>query len=272
VSKGNWTVLAAGAHPDDIEFGMAGTLLLLKQAGAQIHMWNLADGSCGTADKEPTDIVRQRLEEAQASATLAGAILHPAIAGDLGLFYEPGLLAKAAAIFRRVKPDILLLPSPQDYMEDHQNACRLLTGAAFVRGMRNFRTEPESRPVEGEVVLYHALPHGLRDGLRRLVRPGQYVDVRPVLPQKRAMLACHKSQKEWLDVSQGMDAYLNDMETMARQVGKLSGRFEAAEGWRRHNHLGYAAKESDPLSEILGSQCWVDLEYEKELNSWRDLA
>ena len=36
-------VLAAAAHPDDIEFMMAGTLLLLKRAGAEIHMWNLAN-------------------------------------------------------------------------------------------------------------------------------------------------------------------------------------------------------------------------------------
>jgi len=42
-------VLAASAHPDDIEFMMAGTLLLLKEAGAEIHMWNLANGHCGTA-------------------------------------------------------------------------------------------------------------------------------------------------------------------------------------------------------------------------------
>lgn len=31
-------VLAAAAHPDDIEFMMAGTLLRLKDAGAQIHL------------------------------------------------------------------------------------------------------------------------------------------------------------------------------------------------------------------------------------------
>mgnify|MGYP000867140096 CR=1 FL=1 len=41
-------VLAAVAHPDDIEFMMAGTLFLLKQAGAEIHLWNLANGCCGS--------------------------------------------------------------------------------------------------------------------------------------------------------------------------------------------------------------------------------
>ena len=39
---------AIGAHPDDIEFYMAGTLLLLKQAGCEIHYMNLASGNCGS--------------------------------------------------------------------------------------------------------------------------------------------------------------------------------------------------------------------------------
>ena len=42
-------VLAIAAHPDDIEFGMGGTLLLLGQAGCEIHYLNIADGSGGSA-------------------------------------------------------------------------------------------------------------------------------------------------------------------------------------------------------------------------------
>ena len=41
--------IAIGAHPDDVEFYMAGTLLLLKQAGYEIHYLNLASGNCGSA-------------------------------------------------------------------------------------------------------------------------------------------------------------------------------------------------------------------------------
>ena len=43
------TVLAFGCHPDDIEFMMAGTLLLLKDLGVELHYINIANGSCGTA-------------------------------------------------------------------------------------------------------------------------------------------------------------------------------------------------------------------------------
>ncbi len=258
-------VLAAVAHPDDIEFMMAGTLLRLKQAGAEIHMWNLANGCCGTATHGRDEIVRLRRAEAQAAADVIGATLHPPLADDIAIFYEPGILARAAAIVRRINPGIVLTHSPQDYMEDHQNVCRLLVTGTFTRGMRNFTTSPEAPPVSGPAAVYHALPHGLRDGLRRLVRPGQYVNITPVLAQKSEMLARHKSQKEWLDVSQGMDAYLKEMEAMSAQVGKMSKRFEYAEGWRRHSHLGFGPANFDPLGEILGAACWTDPAYEQAL-------
>jgi N-acetylglucosamine malate deacetylase 1 len=116
-------------------------------------------------------------------------------------------------------------------------------------------------------VLYHGMPHGLRDGLRHLVQPGQYVNVESVLATKREMLSQHATQKDWLDFSQGMGSYVQEMETMARQVGRmcLSGRFEYAEGWRRHSHLGFAAADGDPLSQLLGPLCWVDPAYEQAL-------
>jgi LmbE family N-acetylglucosaminyl deacetylase len=257
--------MAIGAHPDDIEFTMAGTLLLLKQAGMDIHMWNLANGNCGTAVHAREEIARLRSAEVQASARVAGATIHPPIADDLAIFYEPSLLAQVAAVLREVKPAILLIPSPQDYMEDHANTCRLAVTGAFARGMRNFATQPPVLPWSGDVVLYHAMPHGLRDGLRRRIRPGLFVNVGAVLAIKRDMLSQHHTQKEWLDVSQGMDSYLSEMENMARQVGAMSQRFEFAEGWRRHSHLGFATADADPLRDTLGDACWVDPVYEQSL-------
>ena len=259
------TALAVGAHPDDIEFMMAGTLLLLKQAGVAVHMWNLANGNCGTATHSREDILRLRWAEAQASARHIGAVMHPPLVDDIAIYYEPEILARVAAVVREIKPDILLVPSPQDYMEDHQNTCRLLVTAAFVRGMSGFATTPPVAPWDGALTLYHACPYGLRDGLRQVVRPGQYVDISSVMAAKTAMLGEHKTQKEWLDVSQGLNAYLTTMEIMSRQVGELSGWFPFAEGWRRHLHLGFAPDERDPLCDLLGKRCWVDAEYEQSL-------
>jgi LmbE family N-acetylglucosaminyl deacetylase len=257
--------MAVGAHPDDIEFMMAGTLLLLKEAGTEIHMWNLANGCLGTAVHEREEIIRLRWEEAHESAREAGATLHPPLVDDLAIVYEPALIARVTAVVRAVKPDILLTHSPQDYMEDHSNTCRLVVTAAFARGMRNYETDPPVEPWDGATVLYHAMPHGLRDALCGLVRPGQYVDIESVMDIKRAMLARHRTQGEWLDASQGVGSYLDEMEAMSRKVGEMSGRFTFAEGWRRHSHFGFSPSESDPLAETLGEACWVDPLYEEEL-------
>ncbi len=258
-------MLAVAAHPDDIEFMMAGTLLRLRAVGARLHMWNIANGCCGTAALDKEEISRIRAREARGSARLVGAQWHPPLVDDAFVFYEPSLLARAAALVRTIKPAVLLLPSPDDYMEDHQNAARVMVTAAFVRGMRNFPCQPSAAPWDGELTLYHALPHGLRDGLRRLIRPGQYVDVAPVLDGKKEMLSCHRSQREWLEVSQGMDSYLAEMEGMSAEVGRMSGRFAHAEGWRRHSHLGFGRIDDDPLSTLLGDACWVDPSYEEKL-------
>jgi LmbE family N-acetylglucosaminyl deacetylase len=117
------------------------------------------------------------------------------------------------------------------------------------------------------VTLYHALPYGLHGPLRERVRPGQFVDVSPVMKEKTAMLACHRSQKEWLDKSQGVGSYVASMEEFTGEVGKMSGRFAFAEGWRRRSHLGFCGPTDDPLSEALGDQCLVDPAYEAGLET-----
>lgn len=147
-----------------------------------------------------------------------------------------------------------LTQSPQDYMEDHQNTLRLVVTGAFTRGMKNFPTEPQVAPYEKPVALYHALPHGLNDALRQPVVPHFFTGIGGVLSRKRAMLARHASQKDWLDQTQGMDAYLDEMERMSREVGRMSGTFEYAEGWRRHSHLGFGPEDFDPLRRILNGE------------------
>jgi LmbE family N-acetylglucosaminyl deacetylase len=83
--------------------------------------------------------------------------------------------------------------------------------------------------------------------LREPVTAGIYIDVTAEIAKKSQMLSCHKSQKEWLDVSQGMDSYLTTMAEQCQAIGQMSGRFDYAEGWRRHLHLGFCDADADPL-------------------------
>src|SRR5690349_15249729 len=214
---------AVAAHPDDIEFVMAGTLILLGEAGYELHYMNIANGCCGSEEHSAANTARIREREAMAAADSIGAEFHSSLVNDLEIFYNHDTLTRLAAVMREVAPEILLVHSPADYMEDHMNACRLALTAAFARGMPNYPTVPERAPVAQAVTVYHAQPHGNRDEFGQLVRPGLFVDVAPVMERKTAMLACHQSQKEWLDVSQGFDSYLDTMKELMREVGRLSG-------------------------------------------------
>jgi LmbE family N-acetylglucosaminyl deacetylase len=245
------SVLAIAAHPDDIEFVMAGTMLLLRQRGWELHYFNLADGRCGSEQWGPDETAAIRAEEARAAATALGAVWYPPIGRDLELAYDTESLQRVAAVVRQVQPAIVLTHSPVDYMVDHEVACRLAVTATFARGMRNFSSLPPREPSSGEVAVYHAQPHGNRAPLRELVHPELYVDVEPVLDRKLELLGLHQSQQGWLEVSQGMSSYQESMREQMRQVGSLSGRYRFAEGWRRHLELGFSRPDFDPLRQAL---------------------
>jgi N-acetylglucosamine malate deacetylase 1 len=243
--------MAIVAHPDDIEFMMAGTLLLLGKAGYELHYLNIANGCCGTNQFDRETIVAMRRQEAMAAATVLGARYHESLTNDLEIFYDHATLRHVASAIRKVGPEILLVHSPHDYMEDHVNACRLAVTAAFARGMPNYPVDPPQAAVGKDVTVYHAQPHGNRDDLRQLVMPDFYVDIESVIETKSKALACHQSQKKWLDESQGMDSYLQFMQTLAENLGRMSGKVRFAEGWRRHNHLGFCAESADPLGDAI---------------------
>jgi LmbE family N-acetylglucosaminyl deacetylase len=245
-------VLAIAAHPDDVEFMMAGTLLLLRDRGYRLHMINIADGCCGSTRTDAATTARIRWEEAKEAAGVLEAVIYPPLCRDLEIFYQLPLLRKLTAVVRRVRPTIVLTHSPEDYMEDHTNTCRLAVTATFSRGIPNFESDPPTEPWYEAVTVYHAMPHGLSDSLGRPIIPTHYVDISGVLEKKRRALACHRSQRDWLDDSQGMDNYLETMVTMAAEMGRRSGTFSYAEGWRKHLHWGFCSAADDPLRETLG--------------------
>ena len=51
------------------------------------------------------------------------------------------------------------------------------------------------------------------------------------------------------------------------EVGRMSGEFQHAEGWRRHSHLGFSQGDHDPLAEALGPHYRINQAYEDALNA-----
>ena len=97
------------------------------------------------------------------------------------------------------------------------------------------------------MTIYHASPHGLRDGLRRRIQPGAFVETTERARAQDGGARVPRSQDGFLDATQGMNSYLRTMDDLSREVGTLSGRFRHAEGWRRHLHWGFCGEDDDPL-------------------------
>jgi LmbE family N-acetylglucosaminyl deacetylase len=147
---------------------------------------------------------------------------------------------------------VVLTHALEDYLEDHMITARLAVTATFARGVPNYRSIPQRAPIAESCVLYHAMPHGQRTPRRVPVRPEIFIDTASMHAEKRAALACHASQKEWLDATQGMDSYLATMDDFSRALGRQTEKFAHAEGWTRHLHYGFGAEEDDPLRAVLG--------------------
>jgi len=259
-------VLAVSAHPDDIAIDMAGTLILLRERGYEIHCVSIANGSCGSnsLDTEQISILRDR--EEKCACDKIGAIHHPGFVNDYEVIYSFPLLQKMSSLIRKVAPDIILTQNISDYMFDHSNTAQITITAAFTKAHKNFPADPPFEPFQKDIVVYIAQPYGNRDQFRRWVMPEIYVDISSVLKQKKKSLLSHKSQVEEFGKDAGNpNALLDNMEGFCKEVGKWSARYEYAEGWRRHSHLGYSKEEITPLEDVLKDVCFVDEEYEKSL-------
>ena len=239
--------IAIGAHPDDIEFYMAGTLLMLKKAGYEIHYLTVANGNCGSVEYNAAMTRSIRNAEARAAAKILGAHFHPSLTNDLEILYNLDLLRALAAVIREVKPGIVLTHSPQDYMEDHMNTSRLAVSAGV--HARHAELQDGAAPPDGGLRC-DDLSRAAARSLRPVAAAHHSRRVRehdsPVHKTQLKALAAHKSQQNWLDVSQGLNSYLLAWRDMSLAVGRLSKKFKHAEGWRRHLHFGYCGAGGRP--------------------------
>jgi LmbE family N-acetylglucosaminyl deacetylase len=142
-------------------------------------------------------------------------------------------------------------------MEDHTNTSRLSVTAAFARGMPNWPVDPPCNAVNNNVTVYHAQPYGNHDPLGRPVTPTMFVDTTRVIERKVEALALHRSQKQFLDATQGVDSYLQTLRDLDAEVGRMSGAFQYAEGWRKHRHQGFCGEHDDPLRDVLSDNMRV---------------
>ena len=116
-----WRALVVSAHPDDIEFGCAGTVATWTDAGAEVTYCIVTDGSTGTQDRS---LMGERLAEIRRAETEAAAKV-VGVTDIVWLGYRDGyveytldLRKDIARVFRRCRPHRYVVLDPAVTMGD----------------------------------------------------------------------------------------------------------------------------------------------------------
>jgi N-acetylglucosamine malate deacetylase 1 len=173
-------ILAFGAHPDDVELAVSGTLIKAARRGAATAVVTLTRGEMGTRGT-----VEKRAEEfSQASAVMGLSAHRMMTLPDGKLASEEGARLAVIREIRDLRPALVLLPYWEDRHPDHPAASRLIQDAVFLSGLRRVETGQEPhRPSE---LLYYMASWEFE--------PSFIVDISDVMEEKKKAIRCYESQ------------------------------------------------------------------------------
>jgi LmbE family N-acetylglucosaminyl deacetylase len=182
------TLLAVGAHPDDIEFGCGGVLLAEAARGSEVRLCLCSRGEAGSNGSP-----NEREGEARKAAELLGAAIEFLdLGGDCHLELSAPNNLLLARLIRRTRPDILFSPtSGADQHPDHvivSQLCR--NGARLAR-------------YGGLLELRDLRPHSIQHHFEYAITPGAQppddrfklqVDISTQFQRWVDLMECHATQ------------------------------------------------------------------------------
>lgn len=199
-------VLVVVAHPDDIDFGVSGTVAALTAAGSTVHYAIATSGEAGPPeDMDRAELAAIREREQRAAAAAVG-VDDVQFLGMPDGHLEPGLpLRKVISrVIRQIRPDLVITQSPERRWDriyashpDHL-AVAEATMAAVYPDARNPHAHVDLLTDEG------LEPHKVPEvWVPMLEPPDHFVDITDVIDRKAAALSCHVSQVSWITDVEG---------------------------------------------------------------------
>jgi len=114
-SVGREVVLAVGAHPDDVEIGIGGTLLRHVAQGHEVTLLTLTGGELG-------GVAADRAEESRAAAGLLSARLVHAALQDTIVSEGGHTISTIREVVEEIRPTTVYTHTNRDVHQDHRNA------------------------------------------------------------------------------------------------------------------------------------------------------
>lgn len=252
-NKTEKTVLCLLAHPDDAEFQCAGTLALLSEKGWNIVLATMTPGQAGSVTLDAEEISKVRRKEARDSADMINASYYCLECEDIFILYDRMTIMKGIELIRKVRPDIVITASPSDYIVDHEVTSKIAQTACLAAGIPNIKIEGTTA-TENVPFLYYCEPTQGKDKFGKIVESSMYVDIGSTIGLKSEMLACHESQRNWLEKISEVDELIESMRNYSHEVGKRIG-VQFAEGFRQH--LGFSYPTDNILKNELGGAVYL---------------
>lgn len=229
-------VLVVAAHPDDVDFGCAGSVALWTSQGIEVHYCICTDGDAGGFDESISRAEMGRLrrrEQTAAAAEVGVADLHFLGHPDGRLYVTHELRHDITRVIRTVRPQRVISPSPERNYDriyashpDHLAAgeatlCAVYPDARnpFAHGdlLEDERLEPWT--VSEVYLMAHA-------------KGDVWVDITETFDRKIAALLRHESQHVRRDEPGSLERMLREWATRIAQQGELP-EGHLAEGFRR---------------------------------------
>ena len=218
------------AHPDDIDFGAAGTVAVLTSHGVDVVYGLVTDGDAGEpAHLSPAELVATRRAEQTEAARIVGVDeLHWLGFPDGAVMADLTLRREISRLIRRVRPDLVITQTPIRNLDriyaahpDH-----LATGEAVVSAVYPDARNAKSFP---ELIDEGFEPHAVRRlWLMAGTEQTVHVDVESTIDRKIEALLAHHSQND--QRAEMLPAMMHDWSSVQADEAGLPGRL--VEGFR----------------------------------------
>jgi len=212
-------VLCVAAHPDDIDFGYAGTVASFVDAGLEVTYLLVTRGDAGGFDDTSRDampVLREAEQRAAAAAVGVKDVRFLDGYRDGTLTVTLDLRRDISRAIRQVRPDRILTSSPVRRWDrigaghpDHLAVGEAVTCAVYPDA-RNPFAFPELLADEGlEPWVVREIWFGAAPGADHVV------DITDVYPRKLAALQAHATQTSHMDLDERLRAMLGRAATTA---------------------------------------------------------
>lgn len=174
--------LAFGAHPDDVEIGMAGVIALYSKLGFRVAICDLTKAELSSNG----DVSLRQKEAASAKEILGVKTRIQLDIPDRGIRTSADQIKQVVTVIRKYRPKLVFAPYYEDRHPDHGNCAHLVKEAIFSAGIGKFADELLQEPHKVDAIYFYMI--------NDFHKPSFVIDISAEIDTKIKALKAYQSQ------------------------------------------------------------------------------